>query len=59
MLHYVFKVSDADATLSGEVDTSKKFVEVIPREYKEILAYLEGNRTIDTVLKEEVNLSVG
>jgi acyl-coenzyme A thioesterase 9 len=54
VLHYVFKVSDADTLTDSddndEVQPQKKFVEVIPREYKEILAYLEGKRTLDNVL---------
>ena len=57
VLHYVFKVSNADTGLEGDSgngdessDAKKEFVEVIPREYKEILAYLEGKRTLDNVL---------
>jgi acyl-coenzyme A thioesterase 9 len=51
VLHYVFKMTEAEAE-SGEdggLQSSKDYVEVIPREYKEILAYLEGKRTLDSV----------
>jgi hypothetical protein len=34
--------------------TTRTFVEVIPREYKEILAYLEGKRTLDRVFSDDL-----
>ena len=33
---------------------ARTFVEVIPREYKEILAYLEGKRTLDRVFSDDL-----
>lgn len=57
VLHYVFKVADEDTdietTTPGIREHGKEYVEVIPREYKEILGYLEGKRTLDNVLGEE------
>ncbi len=52
VLKYVFSAAGlgVEVEARGPPASPSSFVEVMPREYNEILSYLEGKRTLDSML---------